>query len=196
MAIFTAETIGVTELFFPTQSDLKLTQFLSRCIAVRPNWVPFRCSHPPTCSPPPAILVGPRLLINWFIVSGGIASVLKKSSASNITVNMFGKCNSRVQQNPNSLSLSRHIQDSPFLNFTLWFAETLADNRRLSKVNGIIKAFGTIMSAHRGEVQCTVTTAKVGSSVHALDFMESVSHPSEIAFQSLSLAPLALSNLE
>ena len=39
--------------------------------------------------------------------------------------------------------------------------DILADNRRLNKVNGIIKAFNTIMSAHRGEVNCTVTSAKV-----------------------------------
>ena len=39
--------------------------------------------------------------------------------------------------------------------------DTLADNRRLNKVNGIIKAFNIIMSAHRGEVNCTVTSAKV-----------------------------------
>jgi len=37
----------------------------------------------------------------------------------------------------------------------------LADNGRLQKMNGVISAFSTLMSAHRGEVVCTVTTAKV-----------------------------------
>ena len=37
----------------------------------------------------------------------------------------------------------------------------LADNNRLPKAPGVIKAFGTIMSAYRGEVTCVVTTAKV-----------------------------------
>merc|ERR1711921_35715 len=36
----------------------------------------------------------------------------------------------------------------------------LADNGRLTSVEGIISAFGTIMAAVRGEVICEVTTAK------------------------------------
>merc|ERR1711893_201223 len=36
----------------------------------------------------------------------------------------------------------------------------LAENGRLNKLNSVVKSFGTIMSAHRGEVICTVTTAK------------------------------------
>ena len=37
----------------------------------------------------------------------------------------------------------------------------MAENGRLSKMNEITAAFGKIMSAHRGEVLCSVTTAKV-----------------------------------
>jgi len=36
----------------------------------------------------------------------------------------------------------------------------LAENGRLNKLNGIANAFGTIMSAHRGEIECEVVTAK------------------------------------
>jgi len=36
----------------------------------------------------------------------------------------------------------------------------LAENGRLNKLNGIATAFATIMSAHRGEIECEVTTAK------------------------------------
>lgn len=36
----------------------------------------------------------------------------------------------------------------------------LAQNGRLSSVDGIINAFGVIMAAHRGEVVCEVVTAK------------------------------------
>lgn len=36
----------------------------------------------------------------------------------------------------------------------------LAENRRLKKIDGIINAFRQIMSAHRGEVVCEVTTAR------------------------------------
>merc|ERR1712168_1382652 len=43
---------------------------------------------------------------------------------------------------------------------TLNLFTLLAENGRFSKMNGVIAAFGKIMSAHRGEVVCTVTTAK------------------------------------
>jgi len=38
--------------------------------------------------------------------------------------------------------------------------QTLAENGRLKNLDGIINAFKMIMSAHRGEVICQVTTAK------------------------------------
>ena len=37
----------------------------------------------------------------------------------------------------------------------------LADNNRLQKVSPVIKAYGTIMTAYRGEVSCVVTSAEV-----------------------------------
>ncbi len=36
----------------------------------------------------------------------------------------------------------------------------LAENGRLSRLQGVAKAFGTIMSAHKGEISAKVTTAK------------------------------------
>lgn len=36
----------------------------------------------------------------------------------------------------------------------------LAENGRLSKIDGVINAFKQLMSAHRGEVICEVTTAR------------------------------------
>uniref|UniRef100_A0A0L8HQJ0 ATP synthase peripheral stalk subunit OSCP, mitochondrial n=2 Tax=Octopus bimaculoides TaxID=37653 RepID=A0A0L8HQJ0_OCTBM len=36
----------------------------------------------------------------------------------------------------------------------------LSENGRIQKLSGVINAFETIMSSHRGEVPCTVTTAK------------------------------------
>ena len=41
------------------------------------------------------------------------------------------------------------------------FLGTLAENSRLSKTAGILSAFSKLMSSHRGEVSCTITTAKV-----------------------------------
>ncbi|XP_062332019.1 ATP synthase subunit O, mitochondrial [Osmerus eperlanus] len=40
------------------------------------------------------------------------------------------------------------------------FINVLADNRRLTLTGDVITAFGKMMSAHRGEVICTVTTAQ------------------------------------
>lgn len=42
------------------------------------------------------------------------------------------------------------------------FADTMADNGRLSKLTDVINLYLELMSAHRGEVICKVTTAKVG----------------------------------
>ncbi|KAF7268775.1 ATP synthase subunit O, mitochondrial [Rhynchophorus ferrugineus] len=38
--------------------------------------------------------------------------------------------------------------------------QALAENGRLKNLDGVITAFKTIMAAHRGEVQCEVTTAR------------------------------------
>ncbi|GFS15793.1 ATP synthase subunit O, mitochondrial, partial [Elysia marginata] len=38
---------------------------------------------------------------------------------------------------------------------------TLADNGRINKTPQVLSSFGKIMSAHRGEVVCSVVTAKV-----------------------------------
>jgi len=40
------------------------------------------------------------------------------------------------------------------------FLGIVAENGRMSKLESIMKAFGTLMSAHRGEVVCQVVTAK------------------------------------
>ena len=42
-------------------------------------------------------------------------------------------------------------------------AAVLAENNRLQKVSPVIKAYGTIMTAYRGEVACVVTSAQVSS---------------------------------
>ena len=41
------------------------------------------------------------------------------------------------------------------------FSGTLAENNRLRLVHSVVTAFGKLMSAARGEVLCSVTSAKV-----------------------------------
>lgn len=43
------------------------------------------------------------------------------------------------------------------------FADTMADNGRLSRLTDVINLYLELMSAHRGEVICKVTTAKVST---------------------------------
>merc|ERR1719295_823014 len=45
-------------------------------------------------------------------------------------------------------------------NITTNLFAAIAENGRVTKVSGILSAFGQIMSAYRGEVSCSVTTAK------------------------------------
>lgn len=51
-----------------------------------------------------------------------------------------------------------YVLINPFL---ILLIGALAENSRLAATDGIINAFGKLMSSHRGEVQCTITTAKV-----------------------------------
>ena len=50
-----------------------------------------------------------------------------------------------------------HVKINKFFNFS----GTLAENNRLRLVHNVVTAFGKLMSAARGEVLCSVTTAKV-----------------------------------
>uniref|UniRef100_A0A0L8HRY0 Oligomycin sensitivity conferral protein n=1 Tax=Octopus bimaculoides TaxID=37653 RepID=A0A0L8HRY0_OCTBM len=47
----------------------------------------------------------------------------------------------------------------------LLISGALSENGRIQKLSGVINAFETIMSSHRGEVPCTVTTAKVDPTI-------------------------------
>ena len=45
------------------------------------------------------------------------------------------------------------------------------ENGRIGKMDAVLVAFGKLMAAHRGEVVCTVTTAKVSKSRGAILFL-------------------------
>lgn len=46
-------------------------------------------------------------------------------------------------------------------NYFSFFSGTLAENNRLRLAHNVVVAFGKLMSAARGEVLCSITTAKV-----------------------------------
>lgn len=50
----------------------------------------------------------------------------------------------------------------------------LAENGRLTKIDGVINAFKQLMSAHRGEVVCEVTTARPLSDAQRKDLQASL----------------------
>lgn len=53
------------------------------------------------------------------------------------------------------------------------FLDTLAENNRLGLLNGVIEKFGQIVSAARGEVEMTVTSAQVRSITRSLEYRQS-----------------------
>ena len=48
-----------------------------------------------------------------------------------------------------------------------YFLGTLAENNRLRLAHSVVTAFGKLLSAARGEILCSVTTAKVGEITHS-----------------------------
>jgi len=56
--------------------------------------------------------------------------------------------------------MSTGLGGSKASKLTINLLSLLAENGRLNKLDGITNSFATIMSAHRGEVQCEVITAK------------------------------------
>ena len=57
-------------------------------------------------------------------------------------------------------ALTGILKDLKYSELAVNLFSTLAANSRLTRTPGVIRAYTTIMSAHRGEVPCTVTTAE------------------------------------
>jgi len=65
-----------------------------------------------------------------------------------------------VKRNEKREALITAFKKKNYSNVTVNLFASLADNGRLNKLNAVFGAFNKLMSAHRGEVLCTVTTAK------------------------------------
>lgn len=68
--------------------------------------------------------------------------------------------NPTIKRNQKREILTTALTKKNYSNITVNFFGSLADNGRLNKLNSVVGAFDKLMSAHRGEVQCVVTTAK------------------------------------
>jgi len=56
--------------------------------------------------------------------------------------------------------ITQILKENKFSDLTINFMGVIADGSRLKRTNGIINAFNSIMRARRGEVDCTIITAK------------------------------------
>jgi len=68
--------------------------------------------------------------------------------------------NPTIKRNEKRETLAAAFKKKNYSNITVNLFASLADNGRLNKLNAVFGAFDKMMSAHRGEVICTVTTAK------------------------------------
>ncbi|XP_074076713.1 ATP synthase peripheral stalk subunit OSCP, mitochondrial-like [Macrotis lagotis] len=67
--------------------------------------------------------------------------------------------NAHIKHSVKIKTVSEIIAKEKFSPITTNLMKLLAENGRLNSTPGVISAFSTMMSVHRGEVQCSVTTA-------------------------------------
>eukprot|EP00128_Syssomonas_multiformis_P015123 Colp12_sorted_trinity150504_noHs@26722 len=65
-----------------------------------------------------------------------------------------------LNANAKADALKAALTAGKFSELTINLFETLAENNRLAETQNVVDSFGKIMSAHRGEVTCVITTAK------------------------------------
>jgi F-type H+-transporting ATPase subunit O len=68
--------------------------------------------------------------------------------------------NPTIKRNEKRDAIAGAFAKRNYSNITVNLFSALADNGRLNKLNSVFGAFEKIMSAHRGEIICVVTTAK------------------------------------
>ena len=54
-----------------------------------------------------------------------------------------------------------------YSDITVNLFSALGENNRFNRIDGVVRTFNRIMSAYRGEVLCTVTSAKVYIITHS-----------------------------
>lgn len=130
-----------------------------------PAWVSVL---PPSCSQPPVQVYG---------IEGRYATALYSAASKENKLDQVEKellrmgqllkdpkvslavLNPYVKRSIKAKSLSDITTKEKFSPLTANLMNLLAENGRLGNTQGVISAFSTIMSVHRGEVPCTVTTA-------------------------------------
>ncbi|KAI5106919.1 ATP synthase subunit O, mitochondrial, partial [Silurus meridionalis] len=85
---------------------------------------------------------------------GRVNSLIKDPKLSSIVLNPH------IKRNIKQKTFNDVLNKAKLSPITINFINVLADNGRLSLTSDVISAFGKMMSAHRGEVTCSVTTAQ------------------------------------
>lgn len=91
-----------------------------------------------------------------------VAQLLKEPKMAASILNPFTKRSIKVK------SLNDMTTKEKFSPLTSNLINLLAENGRLTSTPAVISAFSTMMSVHRGEVPCTVTTASVSEGLWPL----------------------------
>ncbi|GAB1599738.1 ATP synthase subunit O, mitochondrial-like [Argonauta hians] len=84
---------------------------------------------------------------------------LKALMAKDVALNQFIEDPS-LKRKEKEAALVGVAEKLKYSNLVVNLVGALSENGRIQKLSSVINAFETIMSAHRGEVSCTVTTAK------------------------------------
>ncbi|KAM8907996.1 ATP synthase peripheral stalk subunit OSCP, mitochondrial [Spinachia spinachia] len=83
-----------------------------------------------------------------------VSALIKDPNVSTIVMNPH------VKRSIKQKTFNDALAKAKVSNVTVNLIKVLADNGRLPVTGAVIAAFGKMMSAHRGEVICTVTTAQ------------------------------------
>ena len=94
-----------------------------------------------------------------FLFDPSVKKTLKAEGLAGACDKLKVDCNihfSMLQQHRHLLFQMNALSKNLFL--------AMAENGRYNQIDSVVNAFGTIMAAHRGEVVCEITTAKVNCS--------------------------------
>ncbi|CAI9726658.1 ATP synthase subunit O, mitochondrial-like [Octopus vulgaris] len=86
-------------------------------------------------------------------------TALKGLMAKDVSFAQFIE-NPSLKRKDKETALVGVAQKMKYNNLVVNLLGALSENGRIQKISGVIDAFEIIMSSHRGEVPCTVTTAK------------------------------------
>ncbi|EHH21359.1 hypothetical protein EGK_04397 [Macaca mulatta] len=103
---------------------------------------------------PFAKLVRPPVQV--YSIEGRYATALYSAASKQMAASVL---NHYVKRSVRVKSLKDITAKERFSPVTTNWINVLAENGRLSNTQGVVSAFFTMMSVHRGEVPCTVTTA-------------------------------------